>query len=71
MSFWDIVERVVLNEPPNEKRIRGIDIREPGYGLWTHYRCTGCTIGCLLETRGEEPCVCTITGTPEKWERVE
>lgn len=71
MSFSDLVDRMILGEPPNEKRIRGIELRTPGDGLWKSYKCTGCTLGCLLETRGEIPIACYTTGEPAVWYGVE
>jgi len=66
-----LLDRVLLGTPPNENRIRGIRLREPDTGLWKSYRCAGCTLGCLIETRGDAPRICYTTAEPAVWYEVE
>jgi hypothetical protein len=67
-----LLDRVLIGTPPNEARIRGIDVREPDMGLWKEYVCTGCHLRCIHNTRAHAPPVwCAHTGLYVRYEEVE
>jgi len=67
-----LLDRVLLETPPNEARIRGIDVREPDTGLWKEYVCTGCHLRCIHKTCGYlMPQCCAVAGLHVRYEEVE